>query len=59
MRSSRKLRARNVRLRRLIGDSQYSSKNVRALVDEFVIPYTSNQKGVGVLRVDARAENMG
>jgi hypothetical protein len=41
-----------VRLRRLIGDSQYSSRKVRSLVDELVIPYTSNQRGVGVLRVD-------
>jgi hypothetical protein len=41
-----------VRLRRLIGDSQYSSRKVRGLVDESVIPYTNNQRGVGVLRVD-------
>jgi hypothetical protein len=41
-----------VRLRRLIGDSQYSSRNIRGLVDESVIPYTSNQRGVNVLRVD-------
>ena len=39
------------RLRRLIGDSQFSSVNVRSLVEESVIPHTSNQKGDGVLRV--------
>ena len=49
----------NVRLRRLIGDSQYSSRNVRTLVDESVIPYTSNQRGVGVLRVDKRFRTYG
>jgi hypothetical protein len=41
-----------VRLRRLIGDCQYSSRKVRGLVGDSVIPYTSNQSGVGVLRVD-------
>ena len=39
-------------LRRLIGDSQYSSRRVRGLVDESVIPYTASQRGGGVLRVD-------
>jgi len=39
------------RLRRLIGDSQYSSSRVRNLVDCAVIPYTSGQHGDG-LRVD-------
>jgi IS5 family transposase len=39
------------RLRSLIGDSQYSSNRVRSLVEESVIPYTSNQRGDG-LRVD-------
>jgi hypothetical protein len=53
------LKRANVRLRRLICDSQYSSKNVRALVDESVIPYTSNQKGEGVLRVDKRFRTHG
>jgi hypothetical protein len=38
-------------LRRLIGDSQYSSEKVRSLVDCAVIPYTSNQRGDG-MRVD-------
>ncbi len=42
------------RLRRLIGDSQFSSVNVRGLAEESVIPYTSNQRGEGVLRVDRR-----
>jgi hypothetical protein len=49
----------NVRLRRLIGDSQYSSARVRALADETVIPYTSNQRGEGVLRVDRRFRTYG
>ena len=40
------------RLRRLIGDSQFSSERFRSLVEESVIPYTSNQRGDGVLRVD-------
>jgi hypothetical protein len=40
-----------IRLRCLIGDSQYSSKRVRNLVDYAVIPYTSSQRGDG-LRVD-------
>jgi hypothetical protein len=42
-----------VRLRCLIGDSQYSSERVRALVERVVIPYMSNQRcGEDVLRVD-------
>ena len=48
-----------VRLRRLIGDSQYSSEAVRSLVEESVIPYTSNQRGVDVLRVDRRFRTHG
>jgi hypothetical protein len=40
-----------VRLRSLIADSQYSSRKVRSLVDDTVIPYPSNQRGDG-LRVD-------
>jgi hypothetical protein len=48
-----------VRLRRLIGDSQYSSGKVRELADETVIPYTSNQRGEGVLRVDRRFRTYG
>ncbi len=47
------------RLRRLIGDSQYSSRNVRSLVGESVIPYTSNQRGENVLRVDRRFRTHG
>jgi len=45
------LRGAGMRLRRLIGDSQYSSGRVRGLVDAAVIPYTSSQRGDG-LRVD-------
>jgi len=41
------------RLRCLIGDSQYSSRKVRSLVGDSVIPYMSNQmRGEDVLRVD-------
>jgi hypothetical protein len=46
-------------LRRLIGDSQFSSGRVRSLVEESVIPYASNQSGVGVLRVDRRFRTHG
>jgi hypothetical protein len=41
----------DARLRCLIGDSQYSSSKVRALVERSAIPYTANQRGDG-LRVD-------
>jgi IS5 family transposase len=47
------------RLRRLVSDSQFSSRKVRALVEDSVIPYTSNQKGEGVLRVDKRFRTHG
>ena len=47
------------RLRRLIGDSQFSSGRVRSLVEESTIPYTSNQSGEGVLRVDRRFRTHG
>ena len=41
------------RLRCLIGDSQYSSRRIRSLVEHPVIPYMSNQRcGEDVLRVD-------
>ena len=41
------------RLRCLIGDSQYSSRRIRALAERVVIPYMSNQmRGEDVLRVD-------
>ena len=41
------------RLRCLIGDSQYSSRRIRSLVEHAVIPYMSNQRrGEDVLRVD-------
>ena len=41
------------KLRSLVADSQYSSSAVRELADS-VIPYTANQRGDGVLRVDRR-----
>jgi len=47
------------RLRRLIGDSQFSSARVRSLAEGSVIPYTSNQRGEGVLRVDRRFRTHG
>jgi len=47
------------RLRSLIADSQYSSKAVRGLVEESVIPYTSNQKGEDIFRVDRRFRTYG
>jgi hypothetical protein len=47
------------RLRSLVADSQYSSKAVRCLVEESVIPYTSNQRGGDVLRVDRRFRTHG
>ena len=48
-----------MRLRCLIGDNQFSSGKVRSLVEELVIPYTSNQRGEGVLRVDRRFRTHG
>jgi hypothetical protein len=45
------LRRAGIQLRCLIGDSQYSSRRVRGLCEESVIPYASNQRGDG-LRVD-------
>jgi hypothetical protein len=47
------------RLRSLVADSQYSSRKVRGLVEEAVIPYTSNQRGGDVLRVDRRFRTHG
>ena len=47
------------RLRSLVADSQYSSRKVRDLVEESVIPYTSNQSGGDVLRVDRRFRTHG
>lgn len=47
------------KLRSLVADSQYSSKAVRCLVEESVIPYTSNQRGGDVLRVDRRFRTHG
>jgi hypothetical protein len=48
-----------VKLRSLVADSQYSSGKVRDLVEEAVIPYTSNQRGGDVLRVDRRFRTHG
>jgi hypothetical protein len=42
----------DARIRCLIGDSQISSRRVRGLAERTVIPYTANQSGVDVLRVD-------
>jgi transposase len=42
-----------------VADSQYSSRKVRDLVEESVIPYTSNQRGGDVLRVDRRFRTHG
>ncbi len=48
------------RLRSLVADSQYSSGKVRGLVEDSVIPYTSNQSAGGdVLRVDRRFRTHG
>ena len=46
-------------VRSLVADSQYSSRAVRELAGESVIPYTANQKGEGVLRVDRRFRTHG
>ena len=48
------------RLRSLVADSQYSSRKMRCLVEETVIPYMSNQSAGGdVLRVDRRFRTHG
>ena len=47
------------RLRSLVADSQYSSRKVRCLVEEAVIPYMANQRGGDVLRVDRRFRTHG
>ena len=49
------------RLRRVIADSQYSSRKLREAVAQTVIPYPSNQKrGVkGILRVDKKFRTYG
>jgi hypothetical protein len=46
-------------VRSLVADSQYSSSRVRDLVSDSVIPYTANQRGDGVLRVDRRFRTHG
>ena len=45
-------------IRSLVADSQYSSRAVREL-GESVIPYTANQRGEGILRVDRRFRTHG
>ena len=49
------------RLKRVIGDSQYSDSKLRNAVDEAVIPYRSNQKTnvKGLLRVDKKFRTYG
>jgi IS5 family transposase len=48
------------RLRSLVADSQYSSRKVRGLVEDSVIPYMSNQSAGGdALRVDRRFRTYG
>ena len=46
-------------VRRLVADSQYSGRALREMVGSSVIPYMSNQRGVGVLRVDRRFRTHG
>ena len=46
-------------VRSLVADSQYSSSAVRGLVSDSVIPYTANQRGEGILRVDCRFRTHG
>ena len=46
-------------VRSLMADSQYSSAAVRGLVSDSVIPYTANQRGEGILRVDRRFRTHG
>jgi hypothetical protein len=46
-------------LRSLVADSQYSSRKMRDLVPDSVIPYMSNQAESGVLRVDRRFRTHG
>jgi len=49
------LRRAGARIRRVIGDSQFSSERIRRLVDDAVIPYPANQRrGDHVLRVDRK-----
>ncbi|MBM3301825.1 MAG: transposase [Deltaproteobacteria bacterium] len=46
-------------LRSLVADSQYSGKALREMAASSAIPYMSNQKGEGVLRVDRRFRTHG
>ena len=47
------------KLRSLVADSRISSRAVRDLVSDSVIPYSANQSGDGVLRVDRRFRTHG
>lgn len=60
-RTKRILRKAGACLRRIVADSQYSSKRVREAVNEAVIPYPSNQKSSvkGILRVDKKFRTHG
>jgi hypothetical protein len=46
-------------VRNLIADSQYSGGALREMAEASAIPYMSNQRGVGVLRVDKRFRTHG
>ncbi len=46
-------------VRSLIADSQYSGRALREMVGASAIPYMSNQRGEGVLRVDRRFRTHG
>lgn len=49
------LRRAGARLRMMIGDPQYSSRRMRSIAEEAVIPYTARQRrGEDVLRVDKK-----
>jgi hypothetical protein len=55
------LKGAAARLKRLIGDPQYSDDKIRNAVEEAVIPYRSNQKPnvKGLLRVDKKFRTYG
>ncbi len=46
-------------VRSLVADSQYSGRGLREMVGSSAIPYMSNQRGEGVLRVDRRFRTHG
>jgi len=54
------IRKAGARLRSMIGDNQYSSRRMRRLAEEAVIPYTASQRrGEDVLRVDKKFRTHG